>query len=186
MFHYKTFQKWKKVNYTIISNHFWMLLLAHNLTYRINLCYCVSTDLYLSTRRRRHIFSRVSTDARSRHTLREEHWLRGTSGGFWGARAISASAFYIFSFCFSLVFLKGHPQWRGSANEMSQPGRARVQRGWREDSAAQSSSFSARLCPLRAKSQPSEPRHQSLRKAPGTSSVIAALAVWIEKCQQDY
>lgn len=75
MFHYKTFQKWKKVNYTIISNHFWMLLLAHNLTYRIDLCYCVSTDLYLGTRRRHHIFSRVSTDASSRRTLREE--LRG-------------------------------------------------------------------------------------------------------------
>lgn len=136
-----------------------------------------------------------------RHTETSPHLLQGldrrqlashfegralASGGFWGARAISASAFYIFSFCFSSAFLKGHPQWRGSANEMSQPGRARVQRGWREDSAAQSSGFSARLCPLRAKSQPSEPRHQSLRKAPGTSSVIAALAVWIEKCQQDY
>lgn len=109
------------------------------------------------------------------------------SGGFFEEREPYLPVHFIFSHSvFPSAFLKGHPQWRGSANEMSQPGGARVQRGWREDSAAQSSGFSARLCPLRAKSQPSEPRHQSLRKAPGTSSVIAALAVWIEKCQQDY
>lgn len=141
-----------------------MLLLARNLTYRINFCHCVSTDVHLGTT------SPPRSLWRQLLALHFE-WRALASGGFSGERA---SAFYIFSFYFSLAFLKGHPQWRGSANEMSQPGRARVQRGWREDSAAESSSFAARLCPLRAKSQPSEPRHQSLRKAPGTSSVIAA------------
>lgn len=172
----KTVHKQKKVNYAIVSNHILMVLFAHNPTYRTNLCHDVSTCRV----HQHHISFRVLMMTLARNAL----WMKSTGFGELFQESYM-SAFYIFSFYFSSSVLKGHPQWCGSANEMSQP-RELVQRGWREDSGAQSSSFSARLCLLRAKSQSSELRHQSLWKAPGTSSVIAAFAVWIEKCQQDY
>lgn len=89
-----------------------------------------------------------------RHTETSPHLLQGldrrqlashfegralASGGFWGARAISASAFYIFSFCFSFPHF-----WRDIRS-----GAARLMR-CRSQAERESNEDEGRIPPLKA------------------------------------